>query len=60
MKAIKPTRALLVATIAMASLVAIAETVAVPMSEATYPPIPMTPHYIHMDDSFQVYTIHAP
>ena len=55
---------LLVTAVAMTSLVAIAQPVAkpvaAPLKETTYPEIPVIPPYIHMADSFQVYSITAP
>jgi hypothetical protein len=60
MKALKPTHVLLVSAIALASLVAFAQPLVAPTSEAHYPPIPAIPPYIHMADSFQVYSITAP
>ena len=60
MKAPKPTRVLLVSAIALASLVALAQPIVAPSNDAHYPPIPVIPPYIHMADSFQVYSITAP
>ena len=60
MKSIALKPLLLVTAVAMTSLFAIAQPLVAPPSKTAYPPVPVIPPYIHMADSFQVYSITAP